>query len=75
MSSLNDELRRKARSLPREERVRLGEELLASVQDTGKEIDAAWSGEIQRRLDEVEGGTAKLVPAKEVFGHLRDLLK
>lgn len=75
MPSLIDELSRKARSLPAEERVRLAEELLSSVQDSDAEIDAAWEDEIKRRLDEVETGTAKLIPAEEVFAEIRRLLK
>ena len=75
MSSLIDELSRKARSLPPEERIRLAEELLSSVQDSDEEIEAAWADEIKRRLDEVESGTAKLIPAEEVFAEIRQLLK
>jgi putative addiction module component (TIGR02574 family) len=75
MSSLIDELSRKARSLPPEERIRLAEELLSSVQDSDEEIEAAWAEEIKRRLEEIESGTAKLIPAEEVFAEIRLLLK
>lgn len=75
MSSLIDELSRKAQSLTTEERVRLAEELLSSVQESDDEIEAAWGREIKRRLDEVQTGNAKLVPAEEVFAEIRDLLK
>lgn len=75
MPSLIDELSRKARSLPPEERIRLAEELLSSVQDSDEEVEAAWEEEIKRRLDEVESGTAKLIPAGEVFAEIRRLLK
>lgn len=75
MSSLIDELSRKARALPPEERVRLAEELISSVQDSNEEIEAAWAEEIERRLEEVENGTAKLIPAEEVFAEIRRLLK
>jgi putative addiction module component (TIGR02574 family) len=75
MSSLIDELSRKARSLPPEERIRLAEELLSSVQDSDEEIESAWEDEIKRRLDEAESGTAKLIPAEEVFAEIRQLLK
>jgi putative addiction module component (TIGR02574 family) len=73
--SLIDELSRKARALPPEERIRLAEELLSSVQDSDEEIEAAWAEEIERRLEEVENGTAKLIPAEEVFAEIRRLLK
>ena len=75
MSSLIDELSRKARALPPEERIRLAEELISSVQDSDEEIEAAWAEEIERRLEEVENGTAKLIPAEEVFADIRRLLK
>jgi putative addiction module component (TIGR02574 family) len=75
MSSLIDELSRKAQSLSPEDRVRLAEELLSSVQDSDEEIEAAWEEEIKRRLEEVENGTAKLIPAEEVFAEIRRLLK
>ena len=75
MSSLIDELSRRARALPPEERIRLAEELLSSVQDSDEEIEAAWAEEIERRLEEVENGTAKLIPAEEVFAEIRRLLK
>jgi len=75
MSSLIDELSRKARALPPEERIRLAEELLSSVQESDEEIEAAWAEEIERRLEEVESGTAKLIPAEEVFAEIRRLLK
>jgi putative addiction module component (TIGR02574 family) len=75
MANLIDELSRKARALPPEERIRLAEELLSSVQDSDEEIEASWEEEIKRRLDEVESGTAKLIPAEEVFAEIRRLLK
>lgn len=75
MSSLIDELSRKARSLPPEERIRLAEDLLSSVQDPDEEIEAAWEEEIKRRLEDVESGVAHLIPAEEVFAEIRRLLK
>ena len=75
MSSLIDELSRKARSLPPEERIRLAEELISSVQDSDEEVEAAWEEEIKRRLEGVESGAAELIPAEEVFAEIRRLLK
>ena len=73
--SLIDELSRKARSLSREERVRLAEELLATVQEVDPEVEAAWDEEIKRRIEEIDSGTAKLIPADEVFAEVRRLVK
>ena len=75
MSSLVEELSQKARALPPEERVRLAEELLATVQEVDLEIEAAWDEEIRRRIAEIDSGVAKLVPADEVFAEVRRLLK
>lgn len=75
MSPLVEELSQKARLLSPEERVQLAEELLATVQESDPEVEAAWEEEIRRRIAEIEGGTAKLVPAAEVFAEVRRLLK
>jgi putative addiction module component (TIGR02574 family) len=75
MSDLVDELSRKARALPPEERVRLAEELLATVQEVDPEVEAAWDEEIRRRIEEIDSGKAKLIPAEEVFAEVRRLIK
>ncbi len=75
MPSLIDELSQKARSLPPEERVRLAEELLSTVQETDDDVDAAWEEEITSRIAQIEGGSADLIPAEEVFAEVRRLLK
>ena len=75
MTDLVDELSRRARALPPEDRVRLAEELLATVQEVDAEVEQAWDTEIRRRVAEIDSGTAKLVPAEEVFAEVRRLLK
>lgn len=75
MSSLVEELSQKARALPVEDRVRLAEELLATVQEVDVDVEAAWEEEIRRRIAEIDSGTAKLIPADEVFAEVRGLLK
>lgn len=75
MIDLVDELSRKARALPPEDRVRLAEELLATVQEVDAEVEQAWDAEIRRRIAEIDSGTAKLIPAEEVFAEVRRLLK
>ncbi|HVB46819.1 MAG TPA: addiction module protein [Burkholderiales bacterium] len=72
-SDLVEELSHKARALPPEDRVRLAEELLASVQEV--DAEAAWEEEIKRRIAEIGSGKAKLIPAEEVFAEVRRLLK
>lgn len=75
MTDLVEELSRKARALPAEDRMRLAEELLATVQEVDAEVEQAWDAEIRRRIAEIDSGTAKLVPAEEVFAEVRRLLK
>lgn len=75
MSTLAEELSRQALALPPEERAWLAEELLATVQDVDREVEAAWDAEIRQRLAEIDSGEAKLVPAEEVFDELRRLLR
>lgn len=73
MADLVAELSQRARELAPEDRARLAEELLASL-ESDPEIDAAWDEELRKRIAEVENGTAKLVPADEVFGRVRRAL-
>jgi putative addiction module component (TIGR02574 family) len=39
------------------------------------EIDAAWAVEIERRIREIDDGTAKLTPAEEVFAEIEQRLR
>ena len=73
--SLVEELSRKALSLSPEERVQLAEKLLATVQEVDTEVEATWDEEIKRRIAEIENGTAKLIPAEDVFAEVRRLIK
>ena len=76
MADLVAELSERAKILPPEDRARLAEELLASLEESpSAEVDAAWDAEIQRRIAEVEGGTIELVPAEQVFARVRQSLK
>ena len=36
-----------------------------------EEIDRVWKAEAERRVDEIESGRVKTIPAKEVFAKLR----
>ena len=76
MSDLVTELSQQARKLAPEDRARLAEELLASLEgDVEPEVDAAWDEELRKRIAEVEGGAVKLVPADEVFARVRRTLR
>jgi len=74
MASLIEELNSQARTLPPADQVRLAEELLATVHEPDDEIEAAWDKEIRIRIADIDAGTAKLIPAEEVFAEVRRLL-
>ena len=76
MSSLLDELSKKAKELALEERAQLAQELLESVdQEADPEVRAAWENEIASRIAKYERGEAKLIPAADVFEAARRLTK
>jgi len=74
MPDLVAELSAQAKALPPEERARLAEELLASLDPHEVEVEAAWDEELRRRIDEVEHGAVQLVPADQAFAQVRRAL-
>jgi putative addiction module component (TIGR02574 family) len=76
MTTLVEELSARAKTLSVQDRVRLAEELLASLdQEPDSEVDAAWDREIQRRVAEVESGTVALVTSEDVHAEARRLIR
>jgi len=66
----------RGKQLPREERERLVDELLASLNEpASSELDAAWAAEIERRLSAYARGEVRAVSAEEVFAKARALAK
>jgi putative addiction module component (TIGR02574 family) len=57
-----DDLLAQALSLPRGERARLADELLASLEEPEEDVAAAWANELQRRSRELSSGTVERVP-------------
>jgi putative addiction module component (TIGR02574 family) len=70
MSSVAQRLEAAALALPRSERARLAERLIASL-DENAEVEDAWAAEIKRRLDAIDRGEVELVPAEEVIAEAR----
>ena len=68
------ELSAQAKALPPEDRARLAEELLASLDSHDSDVGVAWDVELRRRVEEVERGTVELVPADQVFATVRRAL-
>lgn len=69
------QLEAEALELSAVERAQLAHRLIVSldddVEDDPAEVERAWADEIRRRLEEIDAGTAELVPAEEVFAELR----
>ncbi|GAB3771988.1 hypothetical protein GCM10028796_41660 [Ramlibacter monticola] len=76
MSTLVDELSARAKALSAEDRARLAEELLESLQgEADADAEAAWDREIERRVAEIESGAVRLIPAEEVHAEARRLIR
>ncbi len=76
MTTLVEELAQRARTLSPEDRARLADELLASLDDESEpETEALWEKEIGRRVSEITSGKAKLIPADEVFAETARIYK
>jgi putative addiction module component (TIGR02574 family) len=74
MTNLIKKLSAQARKLPAADRVRLAEQLLATVHEPDDEVEAAWDEEIRLRIADIDAGTAKLIPVEEVFAQVRRLV-
>ena len=71
-----EELVKCARALNPQDRARLVEELLASL-DEGSDADAepAWEHEIACRVEEIKAGRAALIQAEQVFAETARIYK
>ena len=76
MTKTVDQIIQEARTLTAEERARVAEELLRSLDDPEQaETDAAWAEEIERRIDELDAGRMPTRAADEVMREMRDRLR
>ncbi len=66
----------RGKQLPREERERLVDELLESLNEpAAAELDVAWDAEIERRLAAYDRGEVQALSAEEVFAKARALAR
>ncbi len=66
------ELVKRGRALATEDRERLVDQLLESLNEpAAAELNAAWETEIERRLAEYDQGTVQAINAAEVFAKAR----
>jgi putative addiction module component (TIGR02574 family) len=65
-----------ALQLPVVERSRIATRLIESVDDTDDdaEVSPEWQAEINRRIESIQNGTAKLIPHEEVMAGLHHKL-
>ena len=76
MASSSRQLEAQVLKLPREERARLAERLISSLdEESDAEAEAAWIREGERRLDELKSGKAKGRAAAGVFRRARAALR
>jgi len=70
------ELVKRGRELAPEDRERLVDQLLESLNEpAAAELDKAWEAEIERRLGEYDRGEVQAIDAEEVFAKARLIAK
>ena len=73
MNALATQVADAAMQLPSEERVALVDMLLKSLNlPTQEDIGAQWSAEAEKRVQEIDSGTVKMLDGEEVFTALRE---
>ena len=70
MSDQLDIVEVQALKLPPEERAQLADRLVASL-FKDQNIEDAWSAEVERRIEEIESGRAKLIPVADSIARAR----
>lgn len=68
-----DQLEQEALSLPAEQRARLAERLIASL-DAEAEIDKTWLAEAKRRDAELDSGAVAVIPMEDALASARKRL-
>jgi len=70
------ELLKKALALPPEARAALATSLFESLDEEPADegVEAAWSEEIKRRIDDIDSGKVQMIPYEEVRRRLAALL-
>jgi putative addiction module component (TIGR02574 family) len=68
-------LEKEALELPPRSRVRLAERMIESITDyADPALEAEWDREIERRVKEIESGTARGIPAAQAMKNARRAL-
>jgi putative addiction module component (TIGR02574 family) len=75
MSKSSQAIESAALLLPVEERARLAERLIASLEERDPEVEAAWAAEISQRMEEWEAGLVDEIPWDEARRQIAQRLK
>jgi putative addiction module component (TIGR02574 family) len=76
MSDALEEVEKKAKSLSAEDRAKLAETLLESLEaESLAEIEAAWDREIEERAAAYDRGELQTISAEDVFAEARRLAR
>ena len=76
MSASAQKILEEALQLPPDELDWLVESLLIKDKSPAEvEIEAAWDGEIKRRLDEIDSGAVEMIPLEDVLARMDARLK
>jgi putative addiction module component (TIGR02574 family) len=71
-----DALEKEVLRLPPEERARLAELLLSSLDELSEsDLERVWFAEAQRRAEQIDSGSAQLISSEEVEKKARSLLR
>ncbi|MBI3181255.1 MAG: addiction module protein [Myxococcales bacterium] len=67
-----------ALALPAEERARIAHQLILSLEEEPPAdpaaVERAWAEEIRRRIDDLEAGRVRAIPADTAFAQVRGAL-
>jgi len=74
MSNQLEIVEAQALKLTAEERAQLADRLLTSLFED-HEIENVWAAEVERRIEEIESGRAKLIPAADSIARARAAIK
>lgn len=59
--------------LPVEQRAKIADHILQTLNAPDPDIESSWIQEVEERVEEYEKGNVDLIPAREVFKSLRDI--
>lgn len=65
-----EDLLREIESLPVEERARVADSVLKTLNPTESEIDKKWAEVAKRRLEEIKAGAVRPVSGQDVFDEI-----